>query len=359
MISKGANKLPRVISIPTFRDRITLRALCNLLRSCYAEQVDTKLPQHIIAELQTALASGDYESFVKIDVSNFYPSIDHKTLRRMLRGKIRKPEIRKLIDAAITTPTVPFPDRDKDSSRQGVPQGLAVSNILAEIYLTKLDQWARTRAGVSYFRYVDDILLLTNEDPEHIFEEFRAVLSDDFKLEAHPLGESGKSKVGFVNEGFNFLGYSFNDGKAAIKRDSILRLEASLAKILTTYKYKCASTNPHWNAFERRFYLAQARKICLWRLNLRITGCVFDNVRRGWMFYFSQIDSSSLRQIHHLDKTLQVLARRFSVELNPGEIKSFVRTYHETQRSNLSHRYIPNFDTTSVGRNVKFLSYTV
>lgn len=31
LISKGANSFPRVISIPTFRDRLTLRAICELL----------------------------------------------------------------------------------------------------------------------------------------------------------------------------------------------------------------------------------------------------------------------------------------------------------------------------------------
>jgi retron-type reverse transcriptase len=37
LISKGANSNPRQISIPTARDRITLRALCECLTEIYPE----------------------------------------------------------------------------------------------------------------------------------------------------------------------------------------------------------------------------------------------------------------------------------------------------------------------------------
>jgi hypothetical protein len=91
-----------------------------------------------------------------------------------------------------------------------------------------------------------------------------------------------------------------------------------------------------------------ARKICLWRLNLRITGCIFEEVRRGWVFYFSQIDVEALRQMQGLDKTLKVLAHRFSLKYINSELKSFSRTFHESKRSNAKQFYIPNFDTLSL-----------
>ncbi len=350
LISKGAGKYPRVISIPTFRDRITLRALCNVLKQTFVADLDAKLPQHTVAELRKSLANGGYAYFVKLDVTNFYPSINHSALQVTLNHKIYEPQIRQLITSAIETQTVAFPDRTKAKANKGVPQGLAISNILAEIYLTNFDKWASEIPDTAYFRYVDDILILTKINPKQLFDTVKVHLLDEYHLKAHELDNSGKSVAGSIAEEFHFLGYEFKHGKAGIKIESIRRLEASLAKILTTYKYRYAAAFANLNPVERDFSLAKAKKICMWRLNLRITGCIFDSVRRGWVFYFSQIDDEALAQLHHLDKTIYVLARRFGVTFKRGELKSFARAFHESKRSNLSHRYIPNFDTTSIAK---------
>lgn len=356
LISKGANKIPRVISIPTFRDRLTLRALCNVLKYTFAEQLSIKLPQHTIAEIRTCLKNGGFSHFIKLDVKTFYPTIEHSVLMRLLHRKIRKPEIRALISAAITSPTVAFPDRMRPIEKKGVPQGLSISNILAEIYLSEFDGWARALPDVVYHRYVDDVLVLTKEDPTILAEKFRARMWEKYLLETHEIGNTGKSSVGEICEQFHFLGYEFNAGVASVRIDSIRRVEASIAKILTTYKYRCDSAKAEINPFKQLYLLDKAKKICLWRLNLRATGCITEGVRKGWVFYFSQIDDDALKQLHHLDKTLQVLARRFGLDLTVKEVKSFARTFHEAKRGNAAQSYIPNFDTTSLAYKREILT---
>ncbi|TFW30150.1 reverse transcriptase domain-containing protein [Duganella callida] len=348
LISKGAGKCPRVISIPTYRDRITLRALCNVLKKTFSDSLNVKLPQHTVAELRAALASGQYAHFIKVDVTNFYPSIDHAILEAIVGQKIGETEILHLIQTAIECPTVAYPDRDRKKEIKGVPQGLSISNILAEIYLSSFDQWMADTHDVAYFRYVDDTLILTNGDPEALFEQVSAHLKGAYRLEAHALSAGGKSVVGKISDEFNFLGYEFSDTRASVKLDSVRRLESSLAKIFTTYKYRRAAAFANPNPFSREAMLERARKIFTWRLNLRITGCLFDDVRRGWVFFFSQIDDTSITQLQKLDKTIEVLCNRFAFQPAKGELKSFVRTFHEAKRSNLAHRYIPNFDTTAI-----------
>jgi RNA-directed DNA polymerase len=356
LILKGAGKIPRVISIPTFRDRITLRALCNVLKNTFRGQLDVKLPQHTVAEVREGLASGAFTHFLKLDVTAFYPSIDHATLHKTLNKKVRKIEIRQLIISAIETSTVPYPDRAREKSDNGVPQGLAISNILAEIYLSRFDVWAGALGDVAYFRYVDDVLILAKDDPTSLFDTIKQKLSHEFCLDVHNLGSLGKSVVGTIADKFNFLGYQFEHGKASVKPDSIYRLEGSLARILTTYKYKCVAARAISNVAEQNLLLARARKICLWRLNLRITGCLFETVRRGWVFYFSQIDDEAISQLHNLDMTVKALIRRFAFTPETNELKSFVRSFHESKRSILCHRFIPNFDTTSVAEQRDFLN---
>jgi len=71
LISKGENKNPRVISIPTFRDRITLRALCNILSDTYKKDLSLEIPQVKILSINSNIKKKKYDSYIKIDVSNF------------------------------------------------------------------------------------------------------------------------------------------------------------------------------------------------------------------------------------------------------------------------------------------------
>ena len=76
---------------------------------------------------------------MKIDVSKFYSSINRKKLMKIIRRKIRKKEIVSLIENAITTETVLLPVKltdKKEKKEKGVPEGLPISNALANIYLT-------------------------------------------------------------------------------------------------------------------------------------------------------------------------------------------------------------------------------
>ena len=346
LISKGAGKYPRVISIPTFRDRIVLRGLCNVLRDTFADDLEQKIPQHVIAGIKIELSAAKFSHFIKIDISNFYPSIDHKILESTVKRRIRKPQLFTLIQKAISSPTVAFPDKAIESAARGVPQGLAISNILAEIYLKKFDAMVSSLSDIAYFRYVDDVLVLCNSNPEDLFENIRSEFEKKFNLTVHPLGEKSKSRVADIDESFSFLGYLFSDGKAEIKKDSILRIEGALAKIFTTFKYKNSQIESNYQGLQKDLKLKKSRAIFLWRLNLRITGCIFDGARKGWVFYFSQIDESNIRQLRKLDITVSTIAARFGVTFSGNDRKSFLRTFFETQKhNNISQKYIPNFDT--------------
>lgn len=46
-----------------------------------------------IEDLKTALASGIYAEYAKIDLKNFYPSIPHSLINATIRKKTRKPSV--------------------------------------------------------------------------------------------------------------------------------------------------------------------------------------------------------------------------------------------------------------------------
>lgn len=349
LISKGRLVPPRLISIPTARDRIVLRGLCEFLTEIFPEASLT-LPQVAIDSLAKALASGLYSEYIKIDLKNFYPSIPHAVIFRALKTRIRKPEILTLLRSALETPTVPESKGGKGSKPNlvGVPQGLAISNLLAEIALMSVDASFEKKPDIWYKRYVDDILILVPAGAADAVSDQIIASLKSLGLTPHPPGEPGsKSRVASLTEPFTFLGYEVTDGAISIRRESVLKFESSIASIFTAYRHKLVrATSPAVKA--------AAVALCLWRLNLRITGCIFEGRRLGWVFYFSQITTTA--PLRAVNGTTESLLRRFALTgvIQP---KSLIKTYYEGRRKNKdSHNYIPNFDTMSVHQQRDILS---
>jgi len=165
LISKGPNNPPRVLSIPTIRDRLTLRVMNDILSQVFSEARISR-PHVYIKSIKSHLADHANElAFSRIDIKDFYPSVDHEILMRRVRSKVRKRQLVQLVQSAISTRTSGVRD-----NRKGVPQGLSISNILSSIYLHKMD--CKLKKKYTYFRYVDDILVICNvENASSIFEE--------------------------------------------------------------------------------------------------------------------------------------------------------------------------------------------
>ncbi len=347
LISKGAAKLPRVLSIPTIRDRLTLRTYCEFLNATFPS-ASSDLAQVKVAQLGRAIASKNYTHFVKVDVEDFYPSIDHKRLLSKVRKRIRKKEALSLLTAAISNSTASQKVGGKNAvpSAKGVPQGLSISNVLAEIYLQSFDQSFADQTDIFYSRYVDDILVLCGDDFKKIEGEVVSGLKG-LRLKPHEMGKAGaKSKQGTIQEGFDYLGYEFKNGRISVRRSSELNLENSIVQIFSSYKHSLGRCKT-----DEDRVICQAR--LLWHLNLRLTGCIYKGQRLGWVFYFSQLNDTGV--LRGIDNTVSTLLRRFKV---PTEVKPkrALKTYYESVRvDKTTHSYIPNFDEIQWPEQVKIL----
>lgn len=346
LISKGADRFPRVISIPTIRDRLTLRTMCDLFTSTFPDAY-AEIAQVKVKKLAAELTSKKYTHFVKIDVQQFYPSIDHEKLLATVRRRIKKKEALHLLTAALENPTVSERQGGKNAkkSKAGVAQGLSISNVLAEIYLHKFDQKYKQDANIFYSRYVDDIMILCDAEFECIAKDVISNL-EKLSLEAHIAGPSGKSQQGSIEDGFDYLGYKFNENRISVRRSSILNIEQSIVKIFTSYKHalkKCKTDA------ERTVCVARL----LWHLNLRLTGCIYKGQRLGWIFYFSQLNDTSV--LRGIDSTVSSLLTRFKL---PEYVKPkrILKAYYESSRvDKATHSYIPNFDETPLTAQISLL----
>ena len=80
----------------------------------------------------------------------------------------------------------------------------------------------------------------------------------------------------------------------------------------------------------------------IWRLNIRISGCIYNGKRIGWMFYFSQ--SKDIKQLKHLDYFVQSHCKKFLNAADRATIKRFTKAYYEIKFNFDKSKYFPNFD---------------
>lgn len=327
LISKGRDKCPRVISIPTIRDKLALAAFHSVLQDTYNDIIEEPLLHTIIADIAAALSSGKYNSYVKVDITRFYSSINHDILLSKVKKKIHKKEILQFLKNAISTATVPEGVKLQNDlqNKKGVPEGLSISNILADIYLSELKACLQARYTIDYFRYVDDILILCDaSDADLIKAEIMEILQKDYDLKAH----EEKTVSGYLAEGVPYLGYVFYDNRIGVRSAAIQRIENSIETLFRLYKHGSISKG----TFE-------------WRLNLKIGGCIYEHKKYGWLFYYSQL--TDLSELYHLDWFVNQMFMRFGLK-KPNNLMRFVRAYHEITK-NLNHSsYLINADTYTI-----------
>ena len=353
---KGRGKLPRIIALPTVRDQIVLSALKDYLHKIFPDDVNRMLPNSYIYKLNNEIQKirGQSFGFIHADISGFYDNIDREKLMNHVRGKIVCPQALKLIYRAIANPVVPRNSKRSQRFRyyspKGVPQGLAISNILANIYMSKFDKIMESQSSF-YVRYVDDILILcpTNK---------MSKLMENLHFEVSKLGlclNEEKTKLGMIGkDSFLFLGYK-------IKADGLIGIrDSSVHKKISTLAAKISSADHKRNDFIRRHDYVDCKmyqKVLIEDINEQITGALSEDKRYGWLFYYSQINDIAM--LHRLDRIVTKLCERCSTfsRSRPPKIKSFVIAFREIHKlqPGMKSSYIPSYDDWEHKRKREFL----
>lgn len=320
LIVKSMSKT-REISIPTLRDKLVIKYLDFYIRDKFEEVTKNILnAQQIIKKVKDS--KNKYDSFIKVDIQNFFSSINHEILVNKLKSNIDDETILNLITKVITQSTVdvntPFKQRIKYNNKEGLPQGLSISGLLSEIYLFDLVQKYSIKDNLEFFRYVDDVLIFCKKsDIEEITKSLKSDF-EDLKLTIHDFAiNSNKSSFGNINEPFEFLGYKFEDKLISVRETSIQKMYANISKLFTLYKNK--------KYFSKEEFIT--------RLNLKITGCVIDGKKYGWISFFSLINDYTL--LFMLDKFVEKSCKNFNI--NYEEIKKFSRAIYEIKDPNTNY----------------------
>jgi RNA-directed DNA polymerase len=193
-----------VYRLPYYPDRITHHAIMNVLEQVFMGTFTADTYScikgrgiHGAARAVTRALTHRQETqyCLKLDITKFYPSVDHDVLKAQLRRKIKDKNLLWLMDEIINSAT-------------GLPIGNYLSQYLANYYLTGFDHWLKEVKGVKYyFRYADDIVILGADKPvlHYLLAEIKRYLRENLKLEV-----KGNYQVFPVAaRGIDFVGYRF------------------------------------------------------------------------------------------------------------------------------------------------------
>lgn len=351
---KNAKTPPRTISIASIRDRLVLYVLKEVLTAKFPESVNKKRPNRYIHEIKIFIKGSKTDvHFIKVDIERFYDTIDRNILYSVLEDRGLNTIFMNLIKKAVENPTVPPNTKKKDRRHfikdKGIPQGLSVSNILAQIYLSSLDEEISKRRFL-YLRYVDDILIL-NDGP---ISDFR---KDNIKKTLTKLKltlNEEKTSDGNLSAGITFLSYYINQSTISISEKNIQIYLRRIAAKFTWYKNgeKNRGRREDWLQDDERF-----KEVFLEDLNEMITGSRSENKNYGWLFYFSEMTDLSL--LFKIDKIIDAFFHPLDSFANtsPTQLKRLVRTYYSVKHGT-NRSYINNYDDFStIRKKRKYLEF--
>ncbi|MBZ5560820.1 MAG: hypothetical protein LAP13_00205 [Acidobacteriia bacterium] len=109
---------------------------------------------------QVLRAAGGPIYLVKRDIADYFASVNHEILLHQLAGLVERDDY--LFGLLAQRVRFRFRDASEEHcAEMGIPFGAAIACLLANIYLTGLDRQIEEIPGLDYFRYADDLLVLS------------------------------------------------------------------------------------------------------------------------------------------------------------------------------------------------------
>ena len=212
--------------------------LQNILLNIYDVRISNR--DLILSQLTTLLNDSSPKYVIRADVENFYESISHERLLKILHSSaLLSVAPRRLITQLLKS------FESLVGIGRGVPRGVGISAYLSEIYMTELESELRSIKDLSYYgRYVDDIVMLfspcTSSNLASFLKELTAA-ADRIRLKLN-----NKTKefnlLESASANFEYLGCKFqiqpNNLKVTMSQKKFERYKGRIDSAVSDYSNK-------------------------------------------------------------------------------------------------------------------------
>lgn len=270
----------RMISAPTFADRAVQMALCtNLVYRLIADKLNpaacaciigkgTDYARNIVKNYYLKHSPEELKNqyYLKLDIAKFYDNIAHSIVLNNTKEILKDhPECFEIIKTILSSYNKEMQIKQENEFRQkkkltkieptsficdniplnekGLPLGNQVSQLLANLILTPLDNFIKQTLRVKhYVRYMDDLL---------IFGETKNKLKSHLKqlnnfIKTLHLSFNQKTRLAPMANGISYLGYTYfidrrkSDNqpifKIKLRRSTVLRARKKIEKEILLFK---------------------------------------------------------------------------------------------------------------------------
>jgi RNA-directed DNA polymerase len=248
-----ADPKPRTISAAPFRDRVVHHAITSateplferrFIRDSYANRRGKGI--HAALDRCTAFARR-YRYALRCDIVQFFPSVDHQILKRLLWRVVRDPQVMALCEQIIdngaqeladqyTLVTFPQDRYGAEAYRaRGLPLGNQTSQFWANCYMNPLDHFVCDQLGCpAYLRYVDDFLLFSDDKAQlHAWKKaIITFLAAKLRLVLH----EREATVVPVETGIPFLGFQVFPTHRRLRRRNGVAFARRLRDMAAAYQ---------------------------------------------------------------------------------------------------------------------------
>ena len=177
---------------------------CNLQKTFKVKQANRHL---IMANIKLLLKTKRPYYIIRTDVSSFFESMSQERLLHSIMDNTLLSYKSKVFVKAILNQyeeeKKSLTDEECEGMKEGygVPRGIGISSLLAEIYMRDLDSTIRKRSEVIFYvRYVDDIFMLLAQLPHgKTIEEYYNDLENEFQQYNLLLKPSNDSKCSLID----------------------------------------------------------------------------------------------------------------------------------------------------------------
>jgi RNA-directed DNA polymerase len=197
-------KIRTIYRLPYYPDRICHHAIMNVMEPIWTSLFTRDTYSCIkgrgihgaVRKLKQDMKDvGGTRYCLKCDIKKYYPSIDHGTLKSILRKKIKDEDLLWLLDEIIDSAT-------------GVPIGNYLSQFFANLYLAYFDHWVKEELNIQYYyRYCDDIVILHHD--KNFLHDLKNRITSYLESELNLQVKENHQVFPVASRGVDFLGYVF------------------------------------------------------------------------------------------------------------------------------------------------------
>lgn len=242
----------RLIMALPFRDRVVQWALYQIVNPIFTNQYITdsyacicgrgvhQAIKRVFYWLQLEGKKTEKLYYLKMDIAKFFYRVDHQVILDILSRKFADPPLLKLFDTIVNSEETPFglpvgysPGETEMIYSCGMPIGNLSSQMLANVILNELDQYAKRVLGIRYYiRYADDILILSSDKKElhHYNSLFESFLEEKLKLRLND-----KTAIRPIGQGVEFVGFRIWPTHIKLRKKTVLKMKRRLNQIKEDY----------------------------------------------------------------------------------------------------------------------------